>query len=379
MMLDHSEYHQRNSIRILHVIHCLESGGIQTWLRSLLRVASVADIGWQCDIAVNRSSPCDLDEDFRALGCRIFDCSPASRPMGYLRRLRELQVQHGPYHVMHSHFDPAGLPLIAAKKCGIPIRIAHSHNAARQLTNYPGWIQLASTPVLRGMIRFAATHRIAASRLAAESMFGRTRVQRGQTQTIYYGIEIDRFSRDEALPRRKPQPERPRLLHIGRFAEQKNHRFLLRIFAAFVKICPGATLSLVGDGALRPEIERLAEQQGLSSHVKFLGVRKDIPQLMSEADLMIMPSFYEGLPVTLIEAQASGLRCVISDTISSETIAVPELICWKSLADSPEAWARAISTHALRSTDQVNSMRGGPFDIEQSVQLWNRVYRGNVG
>lgn len=355
-------------IRVLHVVHNLEQGGVQAWLLNLLEVGGDR---WTFDFVVNSSQSHALDESFRKHGCRIFDCSPASRPLSYLKRLREVIDQHGPYDAMHSHFDPVAVPLQAAKSQGIPVRIAHSHNATQQLNAYPGFLRLLAIPFLRGLISTTATHKVAASRVAGESMFGKS-----ATFDVHYcGIHLQRFA--DLSPPREKASEVLHVLHVGRFAEQKNHKFLIEVFCEILRLRPSSRLTLIGDGPLRKPIEQMVESRGIQSSVHFAGIRKDVPEVMAKSDLILMPSYYEGLPVTLMEAQAAKIRCVLSDTISRETQVIPDVFRWVSLKDSPARWAEICLAFAESDVSfHPVGLQGGPFDIQVSADRWHRLYQG---
>ena len=129
--------------------------------------------------------------------------------------------------------------------------------------------------------------------------------------------------------------------HIGRFNKQKNHEFLIDIFKSVVEKRPDAVLVMAGEGNLKPQIEKKVADLGLSSNVRFLGVRSDIANLMQGMDLFLFPSLFEGLPVVLVEAQAAGLKCLISDSITKETD-ITGRIEFASLRESPEEWANII-------------------------------------
>jgi glycosyltransferase involved in cell wall biosynthesis len=152
--------------------------------------------------------------------------------------------------------------------------------------------------------------------------------------------------------------------HVGRFQKQKNHRFLLEVFAKIRKQREGAVLILVGTGDLESEIRERINEMGLTDAVIFTGVRFDIPQLLSAMDVLVFPSFHEGMPNTVIEAQATGLPCVIADTITKEAD-ITGLVQYLSLEQSPEDWAqRALSAVSTERIDTAQAFEEQGYDIE---------------
>lgn len=159
--------------------------------------------------------------------------------------------------------------------------------------------------------------------------------------------------------------------HVGRFNPQKNHAFLLDIFTSLLKKEPDAALLLVGDGEGMPKIQAKAQELGIAEHVCFLGVRSDVADLMQAMDVFVFPSLYEGLPVTMVEAQASGLPCIISDKVPPECILTDGLVNIMPLSASPEAWAEKIlMMRAVPRTDRHEEIAAHGFDITtEAVKL----------
>lgn len=159
--------------------------------------------------------------------------------------------------------------------------------------------------------------------------------------------------------------------HVGRFNPQKNHPFLLDIFAALLKKEPSAILLLVGGGENMLKIQAKAHALGIAEHVRFLGVRSDVADLMQAMDVFVFPSLYEGLPVTMVEAQAAGLPCIISDKIPPECILTEGLVDVMPLSASPEIWAEKIlAKRAIPRTDRRAEIAAHGFDITtEAVKL----------
>jgi glycosyltransferase involved in cell wall biosynthesis len=166
---------------------------------------------------------------------------------------------------------------------------------------------------------------------------------------------------------------------VGRFAPQKNHRFLLELASEILKRRPETHFLLIGDGPLRPEIESRARAMGICNNVHFAGIRTDVPHLMRGAmDVLVLPSLWEGLPVTLIEAQASGLRCIVSDTVTNEANILSEQMIQLPLSDGPNRWAaktvEALGRPRVQDNAALRAIARTDFCIHRSSSFLANVY-----
>lgn len=302
-------------LRILHAVVNMNRGGAETLLMNLYRHTDRNKI--QFDFLTSKEG--QFDEEILSLGGRIHRI-PYIDQKGYRSYVRELNRffrTYAEYTVVHSHMDMmSGLVLRAAKKGNIPIRIAHSHNtrseggrAARLFKRYAAYY-----------IPRTATHRFACSTDAADWLFPG---QRQQVSILNNGIDPALFSYSpnsrEAVRREWQVNDGTFVMgHVGRFNHQKNHELLLDIFKGVHDVVEDSLLVLAGDGPLKEQMAQKAKDLGLERKVLFLGIRADVQQVMQGFDAFVFPSRHEGLPVTLIEAQASGLCCYVSDTITAE-------------------------------------------------------------
>lgn len=297
---------------------------------------------------------------------------------GYLKEIRSFFQSYSNYQIVHSHLDKmSGLVLRSAKKVGIPVRIAHSHNtsseggmAAKLYKTYAGKFILPN-----------ATHLVACSKHAARWLFDS---KAEKAMLIRNGIDYEAFAFSKEI--RKKVREELNLSedtfvvgHVGRFSLQKNHSFLLDIFEALLKRKPNAILLLAGDGPLRKKIESKVKRLNISDRVLFLGIRSDINRLLQAFDVFVFPSFHEGLPVTLIEAQGSGLPCVISDAISEEVDLGAGLIRFESINNSPNAWVEQVLSRNNRMIDARDWIKHNGYDIQKSAQLLEEMYPQILG
>ena len=162
--------------------------------------------------------------------------------------------------------------------------------------------------------------------------------------------------------------------HVGRFNLQKNHEFLVKRFADFAKTNEDAVLVLIGNGELQEKIKEMAKEYGIETKVKFLGLREDIPQLLQAMDLFLFPSLFEGLPVTLVEAQAAGLPCVISDMITDE-IMITDQISKVSLSGNTGLWNQEIAKYRYsKRKNTIEDIIEHGFDIEKNARWLEEFY-----
>lgn len=360
-------------VRVLHVVVNMNRGGAETLIMNLYRNIDKSKV--QFDFLTSKSGV--FDEEIKEMGGRVFRV-PYISDTGLFQYKKSIELffkQHNRYRIVHSHLDKmSGMVLRAAEKAGIPIRIAHSHNtkseggmAARLFKWYAG-----------RMIHSSATHHYACSAAAAAWLF---RKQARQAVILKNSIETERFSFSPSVGRQMKQNlnidnQTTVLGHVGRFCLQKNHMFLLEMYAALVKKQPNTVLLLVGDGPLRPKIEMKIKELNLEEKVRVLGIREDIPDLLQAMDVFIFPSIHEGLPVTLIEAQSSGLPCIVSDKVSAEADLGNGLVHFVSL-EKMDTWITAI-TAALRNTPIRKSsnqlIREKGYDIRQTVEIAQLTY-----
>ena len=256
-----------------------------------------------------------------------------------------------------------------AAMTGIKVRIAHSHNDTRSFECSKGLKRKAYLVAMRTMIRTFATRGLAVSSEAGCDLFASQWGQYADRWKLQHlGIDLSRFevevNRKEVRDSLGIPPDGVVIGHVGRFSEQKNHAFFVEVAREVVRLEPRSFFLLVGDGPLRPAIEKKVRNYDLAKHFVFAGLRSDIPTLMKGAmDILLFPSIYEGLPIALLEAQAANLMCLVSDRISVEADVVPGLIKRQSLEQTPTEWAsqllQLLSTPQPVSPDKARSALAG--------------------
>ena len=373
---------EARKMKILHVLGGLNRGGAETWLMHVLR--HIDRDRFQFDFLVHTEKKCAYDDEARELGARIIPNPDPSNPFLYAANFIRNYRKYGPYDVVHSHVHHySGFVLFLAKTCGVPKRIAHSHNDTRPAESGAGVWRRTYLKVMERFIRIFATSGVAASRKAAEALYGANWENDMRWSVLYCGIDLEEFTGNDDIEEIKNELGLPIcssiIGHVGSFVETKNHSFLIDIAEEVFRRLPNSYLLLVGDGALRKEIEMKVREKGMEERVIFTGVREDIPRLMRAMDVFVMPSLYEGLPVVLIEAQASRVPCVISDSITAEADIIREMVCGIGLREPPTFWAEKVMELRGRKVDCskgicLQAIRESPFNIENSVRALCSLY-----
>ena len=380
----HINQSDRNSIRILHVVGGMNRGGLETWLMHVLR--HIDRERFQMDFLVHTEEPCPYDDEVRSLGSKIIPCLDPSKPWMYDRNFKRILREYGPYDIVHSHVHHfSGYVLRLAKQAGISVRIAHSHNDTSSAEAKAGFYRRLYLTLTEWWIARYATLGFGCSRKAAADLFSPSWESDPRWQILYCGINLNPF-RDSidrvALRSELGIPSEAFVIgHVGRFAEQKNHLFLLEIAAEVAKHEPKMRLLLVGEGSLRANIDQKVLQLGLSEIVIFAGVRPDVPHIMRGVmDVFLFPSLHEGLGLVLIEAQAAGLACIFSNVVPEEADAIKPLVQRISLSQPVSEWVQVVlHQREMRSTitpsDALALVETSPFNIETSVKQLESIYQ----
>ncbi|OUN79917.1 glycosyltransferase [Flavonifractor sp. An52] len=346
----------------------MNRGGLETMLMNYYRNIDRTQV--QFDFLVHRQERAAYDDEIESLGGKIYRLprlNPWSR--SYLNALNRFFVEHPEYKIVHSHLDcMSAIPLAAAKRAGVPVRIAHSHSSSQDRDlKYP--IKL----YYKRKIPAIATDLFACGDSAGRWMFGQNTFS-----IINNAIDAKRYIYNPMTreKERKKLGIRDNTLvigNVGRFSYPKNHDFLVEVFYKIIGCCD-AVLLLVGDGELRPAIEKKVQELGIEEHVIFTGVRDDVPNLMQAMDVFVFPSHYEGVPVTLIEAQASGLPCMISDGVPLECKKT-DLVQQISLSEGPKAWAIAVVAAAkIPRSNTSKAIKKSGYDIVENAQALQRYF-----
>lgn len=370
-------------IRILHVVSGMDRGGAETWLMHMLR--HIDRDRYQMDFMSQLDTYDAYFDEIKSLGSQIFSCTGQSQPLLYAQKFRQIIRDHGPYDLIQVHLHHfSGYILYLAKQAGIKVRVVHSHIDTSSIESTANWQRKAYVALMKWSISKNATAGLAASEMAAADLFGTNWKDDLRWQTLYCGIDLAPFCQpiDTANLRAEFGIGEDELVigHVGRFESQKNHHFLLEIFAEITKREPKTRLLLIGIGSLRSEIEAKAIQMGLANRVIFLGARPDVPRLMRGLiDVFLFPSLYEGLGLVLVEAQAAGLPCTFSDIVPEEADIVKSLIQRLSLTKPASEWARVIleslsKKHVVSQAQSLELVAQSVFNLQVSLQELTQFY-----
>lgn len=297
----------------------------------------------------------------------------------YIEKYRDIKrvLSETHYDIVHSHvMFYNGLIMLGAKQCGVPKRVSHSHGIKwNRAENLPFKIY---RHFMRLLINSCATDKLACSTQAGEYMYGKKEYEKSGF-FLANGVETDKFSANNDFRSEKRKEfgiKNKELLigHIGTIYKIKNQTFLIEIFAEMLKTNPDSRLLLVGEEVERDKAEEKARHFNVLDKIIFAGCRNDIPQLLQAMDIMIFPSLFEGLPVSLIEAQASRLPCLISDRVTSE-VKYNKNVDFLPLEKSPAEWAgRAFELLKIpREAVDISSLIKD-YDINKVADKLDKIY-----
>lgn len=360
----------------------MNTGGAETFLMKLYR--KIDRTKYQMDFGVFTEEEGFYDEEIKLLGGKVHHLVPKTKNFSlYKKGLYDLVKKEQYKYVLRITSNAAGFyDLKIAKEAGARVCIARSSNSSDG--------DSFKVKLINDISRFLFVKyvdvKIAPSDLAAEYTFGKTATAKGEVHYLNNGLDLNVYSFSEEK-RKRIQGEfglKGKFVvgHVGRFSKQKNHEFLIDIFYDLKKKKDNAVLLLVGNGELKQNIEDKAKALGIADSLIFAGIRSDIPDLLSAMDVFVFPSFYEGMPNTVIEAQATGLPCVIADTITREA-GVTDCVRFKSLHDSAESWAdKTLSLFDKDKADRSfysDKIKNAGYDIDSCVKKFVKLtFEGGV-
>ena len=352
-------------IRVLQVVTIMNRGGAETMIMNYYRKIDKSKV--QFDFLVHRVEKGVYEDEIESLGGRIFRIPPLYDVFAHVKGVRQFLKEHKEYKIIHGHVSILGYFLYKeAKKMGFPVIIAHAHNNSCDISwRWPLWM------TLRYLIRPHFTLGMTCGREAAIWTFGKRRAK--NAIMLNNSIDTTHFAFNQDIRDRvRAQMGWDGHFIIGdvaRFSPQKNHQFLLSIFKQVLSMRSDALLVLIGDKTgLYESIVTKAEEMGISDKIQFLGLRTDIPELLQGMDVYCSPSLYEGLSVSMVEAQASGLRIVTSNQVPPEVAIIPELLIFLSITENPVAWSQSI-LEPYHRYNTIEKITAAGFDVHSSA-LW---------
>lgn len=360
-------------MRILEVCVDLDGGGIERYL--LNYCSRIPEI--QFDFAAVDSKIGILEPQFEALGCHIYRVPRQSHGVRANYNAIKKILTENTYDAVHVHLGYRGaVALWCAKRCGIKTRIVHAHIAAEPESAKQRFIRKGFT----ALVKCLATHLAACGVDAAKWVWGQKPYAKGKVIVHNNAIETAKYAYSEevrAAVRTDLGVGENTLVvgHVGRLSAQKNQLRLLDIFGEIHRLRPDSVLLLVGRGDLESAIRKKVEEMGLSDAVRLLGVRDDVPQLLSAFDTFVFPSTHEGLPFTLIETQCNGLPAISADTVTP-LVKLGEDVEFLSLSQSDTVWAQAALAAAERGHDSAGALRVAEagYDIDREAVRLREYY-----
>lgn len=365
-----------NPIRVLHVVTHLNRNGLESRIMDIYRNIDRTKV--QFDFMIHRDEKSDLGEEIESLGGRIFMMKRIS-PKNFFVYLKELDTffqEHPEYKIVHAHLNTLSTwVLLKAKNHGVPVRIAHSRNA-----NMEKDLKAIPKRFSKLFINGVATDRFGCSKMAGEWLFGKKYVNSSTFRVIPNAFEVDKFAWSEEIRQRKREElgileDQIVIINVARLSEQKNHIFLLEVFEKISKKNTKAHLYLVGSGECEQKIREAIIRHQLQDKVHLLGNRSDVAQLYQAADLFLFPSKYEGFGTVMLEAQATALPVLASDTIPHET-KLCDCVQFISLNESAMVWADAAETMLKNSkrADNTKLLQDAGYDIKTQYRMMEAFY-----
>lgn len=370
---------QDKPIRVAHIMGKMIGGGVESVVMNYYRNIDRAKI--QFDFICDDDSTNIPYEEIESLGGKVILIPPYQKVFKYHKELKRV-LKEGNYKIVHSHISTMSLfSLYAAKCAGVKIRIAHSHSTTNKKEKKKNMLK----QVLRPFSKVFSTHYIGCSELAGRWLFGNKTFDKGNVYILNNAIDLDLFKYDESIRIKKRNELKINdntivIGHLGRFVEQKNHRFLIDIFNEFHKKNKNSILLLGGQGPLMDEIKERVESLDLNDCVKFLGQRNDASELYQAFDIFLLPSLYEGLPVVGVEAQACGLLCVFSDDMTKETKVLDSTV-FMSLNNTALEWAEKMleSYRNFKREDTRKEISDNNFNIKEESTKLENYYLNKLG
>ena len=370
------------SVHVLHIVGNMGIGGIETLIMNIYRNIDRSKV--QFDFLIHNPTEGEYADEIKRMGGKIYRMPVLRdkthtyywRYFEYKHALKKFFIEHPEIKIVHGHMtNTASIYMPIAQKYGkVKCCIAHSH----QTEATPG-LSGVVTNFLQKNVEKVATDYFACSEEAAKWIYSPELVKAGKVKVIHNGADVEKYHFDsvehEMLKKKMGYEGKIIIGNVARFKKQKNHTFLIDIFAEIHKKNDQTFLVLVGQGELEEEMKKKVSQLGLENCVDFLGARNDVPTLLQVFDLFLLPSLFEGLPLVGIEAQAAGLPVVASNTVTPETD-ITGNVTFFPLDLSASEWADKILDICASFTrkDLTEKVREAGYDIKQTAQWLQNFY-----
>lgn len=362
---------KRKKVLVLHIFRELEIGGIQSFLYNIY-----SSISTEVKFDFLVSSKGIFEEDFIKLGSKVFYIPYITKvgPLEYKKQLKQFLCSHPEYQIIHIHFDQlSGLVAQAASECGKKYIICHSHTISNNANIFGKIYKM----YLRHKIDRYATNLLACSKNASKWLFKK---QSSQAKIIYNGINQKKYyynEKNRKVIRKKYNINENSVVLgcVGRICKEKNYMFLLKVFEKYLLINENSFLMIVGDGNYKDKIIKYAKNKKILNKIIFTGFTFETEKYYSAMDIFIFPSLHEGLGISVVEAQISGLYCLVSDVLPNE-VKITNNISFISLTKKPLHWANCIEEHHFKIARKeiINNLINNNYDIKNVSKDLSKIY-----
>lgn len=361
-------------IRVLHTFNIMNRGGAETFVMNVFR-----NINRDCftfDFLCENPNIGKFDEEIKNLGGTIYHLSPQKkRPINNIKNIKNFLKKNGPFDVIHiPNSFYSGIYCIAAKKAGIKKIIVHSHSAGdlKKSTLF----RKIYIKIMRYLINKYADVKISCGLDAAVFLFGNT----NNVIIMNNGIDLKSFNKKIDINEYKKEfkiKNEKVIANIARFSPEKNQMFFIELAKYIKREKLNYKILLIGDGELKPYIQEEISKNDLNSIVICTGLRTDVNHLLEIVDVVVMPSIYEGFPVSVVESLASGTPCVLSDNVDKKTALIPDIVRFVGLDESCKVWMTTINELLKKKIEKkeiVDVLIKEGFDINTSTKLLEKIY-----
>ena len=362
------EDEKNNPVRIAQIVGKWLGGGVEAVLMNYYREIDKTKI--QFDFICDNDSTNIPYEEIERLGGKVILIPPYQKIFKYHKELKRV-LKEGKYKIVHSHINTLSVfSLCAAWTAKVPIRIAHSHST----TNKKEWKKNFIKVLLRPFVKIFATDYMACTKHAGEWMFGSKALKNNRIYILNNAIETQKYKFNDKIRKNiinKYNISESTILigHVGRFVEQKNHAFLIEIFKEYHNQNHDSKLMLIGQGPLVDKMKEKLKDLNLLDKVIFVGQVENVNDYYNAMDLFVFPSLYEGLGMVVVEAQYSGLPCIVSTEVP-QIAKISDNVEFVDLNAPFEVWLNELKKYSLRKPRIENEISRNIYDISrESVKL----------
>lgn len=367
-------------VKVLYFVDRMLRGGIQTFVIENMKHIDKEKI--QIDyLLLDDGNKYELEDTLKEMGANVYKLYGVwiKKPTDYFNYFKKINgffKEHHDYKVVHLHSSSKNFYVLkAAKKYGIPVRIAHSHSIGFQSKSK---IQNIIGNIFKPLLKRYATNYFACSKNAGEWLFGERQIKNSNVKIIHNAVDLERFKFDEqkrkAIRKQLNIDSELVIGHVGRFVKLKNHDFLIDMFSVIHKKNKNSILMLVGNGECEEEIRNKVEKLELSPYVRFIGFKDNVNEYILAMDVFVFPSLFEGLGLVLIEAQATGIKCFTSKNVVPLEAKVSNVLEYIPLESGVENWANIILNSPIERVDTYKDIKKAGYDIRDTAKELEEFY-----